>query len=337
MAIPQTAATLVWNRARGLCSICKADLVDKIGGDPTITGERAHITAEAPGGPRYDQSLTDKQRNGYDNLILLCGDCHNKIDKAERHYTVAALHALKAEHEAYCLNLLTVDDERRAIKGEILANGVDLVVDGVSLERWDDWTRRLLGPGKYLWPDYALKEFRYVVRPAIQGVLWPHDVPSLDISSKMLVDAVMVFEPQLSRQSGRDATYPELLVCDSITQVVWGSQGYFHDRRWLELELKRWDRTLQIGLVHMAKCANWFADAVREHVNPRFRVTKGAFIVDAFHHLAPHFGVYFFTVDEKRLAMARGYQPGFDVWKLVADTWVDPPRPEISGFDTDEE
>jgi hypothetical protein len=313
--------------------MCKTDLVDKIGGDPRITGFRAHITADSPGGPRYDASLDDKQRNGYGNIMLLCGDCHTKVDKAPDHYTVAVLHAIKAQHEEYCTNLLTVDDERRAITGEILANAVDLVVEGISLEQWGDWTRHLLGPGKYRWPEYALKEFRYVVRPALQAVLWPAGVATLEISSKMLVDAVMAFEATFSRQSTTNRNLPGYLVCDSITQTVWNPEYPISDPHGLERQLKQWDETLQIGLVHAAKCANWFAEAVREHVNPRFRVKEGSFILDAFHHLAPYYGVYSFTEAEKQRTIAGGYQPGFHVWKIVRATWDTPPTPEYGDGD----
>ena len=35
-------------------------------------GQAAHITAAAPGGPRYDPNLTPDQRKDIDNAIWLC-------------------------------------------------------------------------------------------------------------------------------------------------------------------------------------------------------------------------------------------------------------------------
>jgi len=266
MSIQQTASTLVWNRARGLCSICKHDLVDKIGGDPKITGERAHITAAKPGGARYDPELTEEQRNDYGNLMLLCGLCHTKVDVAPQHYTVALLHSIKSEHEDYCSRLLSIDDERRAISGEILANAVDIVVDALSLDRWDEWTARALGPSPYLIPKWWYREFRIVVRPALEAVLWPENARSLEITSKMAVDAVRAFYSNFCRFTPSDfwKDYEGYLACDSIS-VMMDRRARSGREEQLERRLDDWDRTLELGLVHITKCVNWFADAVREH------------------------------------------------------------------------
>lgn len=55
-------------------SDCRREIVlDGNSGDPSvIIGELAHIKGEKPSAKRYDQSMTDIQRNGHENLILLC-------------------------------------------------------------------------------------------------------------------------------------------------------------------------------------------------------------------------------------------------------------------------
>ncbi len=327
----QATSTLVWSRARGLCSLCRRDVVDKIGGDPKLTGFRAHITAQKPGGARYDQSLSPEERDAYANLILLCGDCHAKVDAAPVHYTVAMLHSIKAGHEQWCADLLTVDDERRAVKGEILANAVDLVVDRLSLDRWDEWTARVLGPSPYRWPSWSLKEFRIEARPAVHGVLWPSDARSLEVASKMLLDAVVEFHATYCQRSGydprpgsKDVDF-EYLVCPSRTQLLHGYDG--GDFKRFERILEDWDATLELGLVHMTKCANFFADAVREHVNARFRVKDGAFRMEPSKFDAGH-GNCVFSEGEKQRLLARGHavrrSPG--VWGIVADSWENVPK-----------
>ena len=52
-------------------------------------------------GPRYNPNLTREQLNSIDNLILLCRNCHSKIDnpKYENKYTVEFLKKMKADHE----------------------------------------------------------------------------------------------------------------------------------------------------------------------------------------------------------------------------------------------
>lgn len=68
--------------------------------DPVVTGQAAHIAGEKEGAARYDPSMTDEQRNHYNNLIYLCGDCHGLVDKQEVEYSVRRLLELKSEHEA---------------------------------------------------------------------------------------------------------------------------------------------------------------------------------------------------------------------------------------------
>ena len=58
-------------------------------------GFAAHITAAAPGGPRYDPSLTKDQRMHHRNGILLCGTHAKLVDSDESYYTVKKLQEWK--------------------------------------------------------------------------------------------------------------------------------------------------------------------------------------------------------------------------------------------------
>lgn len=59
----------------------------------------AHITAAAPGGPRYDASLTSEQRRHHSNGIWLCQTDGKLVDSDEVHFTVAVLREWKAQAE----------------------------------------------------------------------------------------------------------------------------------------------------------------------------------------------------------------------------------------------
>lgn len=65
-------------------------------------GVAAHITAAARGGPRYDLTLTDKERASAANGIWLCQTCAHKVDTDPEAYPVHVLRGWKAqsEHEA---------------------------------------------------------------------------------------------------------------------------------------------------------------------------------------------------------------------------------------------
>lgn len=67
--------------------------------DGTLTGECCHIHAYSKSGPRYDPMQTDEDRNGYDNLILLCSRHHKIIDSNSILYTADYLRSLKKKHE----------------------------------------------------------------------------------------------------------------------------------------------------------------------------------------------------------------------------------------------
>jgi hypothetical protein len=54
-------------------------------------GVAAHITAAAPGGPRYDADLTSEQRKSYENGIWLCQTHAKLIDDDARKYTSEVL------------------------------------------------------------------------------------------------------------------------------------------------------------------------------------------------------------------------------------------------------
>jgi len=96
---------LLWGRAAGRCAVpnCRVELlVDETDHDPVVTiGDIAHISASSDKGPRADTNATKKGRDEYDNLILLCKNCHTRIDGQEKTNTVEVIQKLKRDHEAW--------------------------------------------------------------------------------------------------------------------------------------------------------------------------------------------------------------------------------------------
>jgi hypothetical protein len=78
---------------------------DPINGNDSIVAVMAHIKGEKPGAARYDDSLPEKERNKYDNLILICPTCHKIIDDQENIYTIEKLYKIKQEHENWIFTL----------------------------------------------------------------------------------------------------------------------------------------------------------------------------------------------------------------------------------------
>lgn len=60
--------------------------------------EMAHIIAASGGGPRGKASEAQTDKGAYDNLILLCANCHTTIDKAPTDFPDTLLKEWKREH-----------------------------------------------------------------------------------------------------------------------------------------------------------------------------------------------------------------------------------------------
>lgn len=96
---------ILWGRAAGKCAVpeCRIDLVvDATDHDPIVViGDIAHIEASSDKGPRANRKLSATERDSYDNLILLCKNCHIRLDAQKRSNTVVAIKQLRADHEAW--------------------------------------------------------------------------------------------------------------------------------------------------------------------------------------------------------------------------------------------
>lgn len=92
-------------RVRHACSRpeCRAPTIGPGSASPEDTasvGVAAHICAAAPGGPRYDGTMTRKERRAIDNGIWLCTTCSTLIDRDHERFPIEMLREWKSEHEA---------------------------------------------------------------------------------------------------------------------------------------------------------------------------------------------------------------------------------------------
>lgn len=97
-----TVRTALAKRAGYKCAMCGANTIGSSAQSPlsvTDIGVAAHITAAAPGGPRYDFSLKPAQRCSIDNGIWLCQNHAKSIDADIVTYTAEGLRAIKQKYE----------------------------------------------------------------------------------------------------------------------------------------------------------------------------------------------------------------------------------------------
>ena len=87
-----------------LCSNCRQPTAgaNEILNKASSIGIAAHITAAAPGGPRYNSLLIPEERNDISNGIWLCSNCAALVDKDPLKYSVDILYEWKltAEEES---------------------------------------------------------------------------------------------------------------------------------------------------------------------------------------------------------------------------------------------
>ncbi|MCA3351303.1 MAG: HNH endonuclease [Roseomonas sp.] len=122
-------------------------------------GEMAHIIAASKNGPRSSLELTNKERGSYENLILLCANCHTMIDKAPREFTDDTIRQWKHTRAERLANLFGIctyisrEEVRNAIEPLLCGNRVIFEQYGPSSEARFDlesetlsvWYRKILG------------------------------------------------------------------------------------------------------------------------------------------------------------------------------------------------
>ena len=77
---------------------CAKPLFVDIGAKNTHFAEMAHIIAASGKGPRADATVTQADKGYYDNLILLCANCHTTIDKAPADFPDNMIREWKRSH-----------------------------------------------------------------------------------------------------------------------------------------------------------------------------------------------------------------------------------------------
>jgi hypothetical protein len=75
---------------------CGTTMIDE---NLIIIGEICHIEGERMTSARYNLNMTEEQRMGFDNLILLCPTHHTTVDKDPANYTKDSLKKMKTSHE----------------------------------------------------------------------------------------------------------------------------------------------------------------------------------------------------------------------------------------------
>ena len=106
LTISDADRKILWGRSGNRCAFpgCVQELATRVesssNSKAVVLGEEAHIVAKEDGGPRSNPGMPLRQRDAYQNLILLCPTHHTLVDKDHgAPFSVDDLHAMKAAHE----------------------------------------------------------------------------------------------------------------------------------------------------------------------------------------------------------------------------------------------
>ena len=143
-ALKGSTVNLLWAVAAGHCELCGSDVTTNLLSPRRGKyGQVAHIEAYSPGGARYNKAQSIYDCNSIDNLMLLCADCHKKIDENPSEYGVDFLKSRKRHFES---------SVRRAV-ASVGPTSSDIILlaqpigekENSILER--DWERALIDAG----------------------------------------------------------------------------------------------------------------------------------------------------------------------------------------------
>ncbi len=99
--IPNKTQRILFAQSAGICSMPDCNnpiIITEINNEKSSIAELAHIEAYNPDGARFNPNLSEDERNYEKNIIVVCKNCHKKIDDFPEIYTVEKLKQIKQEH-----------------------------------------------------------------------------------------------------------------------------------------------------------------------------------------------------------------------------------------------
>ena len=293
-----------------------------------IVGEACHIVAEKLNGPRGVSTLSEKQRNSYTNLILLCNVHHKQIDDQTADFTVERLHTTKSEHEQWVRSTLALDVPRQEAE-ELYAEYLEEWTTRIRLNEWTGWTSWLLSGGQ---PSLGneMKVALDDVSPWILSRIWPGQHPQLEASFRNF----MVVARDLVNVFGTYAV--------QVSDDLWRTEKFYKLKEWdpegYRVKSEEYDAHVDLVqdlTLELTRAANLLCDRVREVLFARFRIRQGALLIQS----GPHRGLSVVTSrveyqTDERTAMPYPGLKEFKSVRLNRDShFGGPPRPDEESGD----
>jgi len=273
---------MLWGRAASRCShaACRSELVmDQLGaGDPTLIGEECHIIAREPGGPRGLPATSPVNLDSYANLILLCSNHHTYVDDRSELFTVDGLREMKAKHEDWVRQSLSVFDPVRQRDDEVYASYLEEWEGRADLEHWNGWASRLLAHGHPSLPTSRVLVLEDLCEWLFRRT-WPGryvDIEdSFDNFRRVLRDLLNTLQ-----KYGHEVGPPDertLEIEKRYNNIGWDPAAY----KRLSAEFDFAVTLTEDLTLELTRAANLICDLVRSSLVPSYRLKDGRVVVTA--------------------------------------------------------
>lgn len=315
--LTQQETLLLYGLMASRCAKCKTLVVREsdTSGKAFNLSKRAHMVGRSDAGPRGDADIPARERGDIRNHILLCGTCHDEIDRDVESWPLERLQQLRDEHLAW---VASRDEQAQVDHRRIVyANGVDAACELVWLDGWPAWTQYMLHPYLSWRPAQVEKVGGFVRR--IQTTDWQGELRELEVAltrlAYLLGEATSTFS---ARAELRDAG--DLHVFRQCKQG-W-NPNFLRDHESFTEWLEYYE-----GLIFEAtKAASWVRSAWRAAGNPDFMNGERVHLVTGPHEdLREHINILEYTEEEKRQLLKAGPEDVASVPTLRLDFSERPP------------
>jgi hypothetical protein len=148
---------ILWAKAAGRCEFsgCNKPLwKSSVTQEQVNIAQQAHIYSFSDDGPRGNEDTPSEQLNDLCNIMLVCHECHQKIDneKDGGRYTAELLRAMKTDHESRIELITSIDPDK---KSHVLLYGANIGSHSSPLSF--NTTAKALFPERYPAEDKAIE------------------------------------------------------------------------------------------------------------------------------------------------------------------------------------
>lgn len=245
--------------------------------DEIAVGRECHIVARSDDGPRGPKSLDASQqerwtsliaeRDGYPNLVLMCGRHHDLIDADVAAFPIERLVEIKREHERDIAAQMSPQDRHGDAIEIRYASIVDEWARRIHIDEWSNRMSRLVA-------DASIREEVFdelePVRDWLLRRVWPRTHPRLE---QAFLNFRLISEDLEGVASWFSSHHNGLLLVDRVYKEVGPTTP--ENREFLERRSEYFQDLAADLTVEMTRAVNLICDRVREELWPNYRLEEG--------------------------------------------------------------